>query len=130
MIHLNVQKVKQAGERPVWMNTEILAELRHKEDTQKVEAGIGYSGGRQKHDHACRNGVRKAKAQLVQTSKGGEGWGKKIFLSPLTAKGTLTKCGPVVTGAVELVTSDRDKAEVLCLFVWGREAWRSGFPQP
>lgn len=62
MIHLNVQKVKQAGKRPAWMNTEILAELRHKEDAQKVEAGIGYLGGMQTHDHTCRNGVRKAKA--------------------------------------------------------------------
>lgn len=34
-IHLNVQKVKQAGKRPVWMNTELLAELKHKKDAHR-----------------------------------------------------------------------------------------------
>lgn len=61
--------------------------------------------------------------------------GKKGFSKYIGSKRKVKEnVGLLVSGAGELVTSDRERTEVLCLFatklVRGREAERNGLAQP
>jgi len=53
------------GRRQAWMNMELLTELRHGKETYRLWKG-GHAAWKEYKNiaHSCRNGVRKAKAQL------------------------------------------------------------------
>ncbi|GAB0209898.1 mitochondrial enolase superfamily member 1 [Grus japonensis] len=112
------RKSSKCGRRPAWMNMELLTALRHKKEVHRRQKQ-GHATWEGYKDTACasRNAVRRAKAQLelnlTREVKGNQKGFSKYISSKMKTKESMSS---LFNGAGDLVTSDREKAEVLDAF--------------
>ncbi|CAM5085424.1 unnamed protein product, partial [Natator depressus] len=112
------RKNSKYGRRPAWLNSEILADLKHKKEAYKK-----WKIGKMTRDEykniarACRSEIRKAKSQLqLQLARGVKSNKKDFFRYVNNKKKVKGSVGPLLNEGGNLVTEDVEKAHVLNAF--------------
>ncbi|CAM5119753.1 unnamed protein product [Natator depressus] len=104
--------------RPAWLNSEILADLKHKREAYK-KWKVGQVT-REEYNiiaQACRSEIRKAKSHLeLQLARDVKSNKKGFFKYVSSKKKVKESVGPLLNGVGNLVTEDVEKANVLNAF--------------
>ncbi|CAM4553989.1 unnamed protein product [Caretta caretta] len=112
------RKNSKYGRRPAWLNSEILADLKHKKEAYKMWK-IGQMT-RKEYKHvarACRNEIRRAKSHLeLQLARDVRSNKKGFFRYVGNKKKAKESVGPLLNEGGNLVTEDVEKANVLNAF--------------
>ncbi|CAM4607923.1 unnamed protein product [Lepidochelys olivacea] len=112
------RKNSKYGRRPAWLNSEILADLKHKKEAYK-KWKVGHMAREEYKNiaRACRNEIRRAKShlelQLVRDVKSNK---KGFFRYVGNKKKAKESVGPLMNEGGNLVTEDVEKANVLNAF--------------
>ncbi|CAM4377561.1 unnamed protein product [Caretta caretta] len=112
------RKNSKYGRQPAWLNSEILADLKHKKEAYKK-----WKIGQMTRDEyiniarACRNGIRKAKSHLeLQLARDVKSNKKGFFRYVVNKKKAKESVGPLLNEGGNLVTEDVEKANVFNAF--------------
>ncbi|CAM5088467.1 unnamed protein product [Eretmochelys imbricata] len=112
------RKNSKYGRRPAWLNSEILADLKHKREAYKK-----WKIRQMTRDEfidiarACRNGIRKAKSHLeLQLARDVKSNKKGFFKYVGNKKKAKESVCPLLNEGGNLVTEDVEKANVLNAF--------------
>ncbi|CAM5075663.1 unnamed protein product [Natator depressus] len=112
------RKNSKYGRRPAWLNSEILADLKHKKEAYKK-----WKIGQMTRDEykniawACRSEIRKAKSHLeMQLARDVKSNKKGFFRYVGNKKKVKESVGPLLNEGGNLVTEDVVKANVLNTF--------------
>ncbi|KAG6931740.1 hypothetical protein G0U57_001044 [Chelydra serpentina] len=112
------RKKSKYGRRPAWLNSEILARLKHKKAAYK-KWKIGQMTREEYKNivQACRSEIRKAKSHLELQLAGDVRSNKKGFFRYVSNKKKVKESvGPLLNEGGNLVTEDAEKASVLNAF--------------
>uniref|UniRef100_A0A8C3XX76 Structural maintenance of chromosomes flexible hinge domain containing 1 n=1 Tax=Chelydra serpentina TaxID=8475 RepID=A0A8C3XX76_CHESE len=112
------RKKSKYGRRPAWLNSEILARLKHKKAAYK-KWKIGQMTREEYKNivQACRSEIRKAKSHLELQLAGDVRSNKKGFFRYVSNKKKVKeRVGPLLNEGGNLVTEDVEKASVLNAF--------------
>ncbi|KAK4810454.1 LOW QUALITY PROTEIN: hypothetical protein QYF61_004234 [Mycteria americana] len=106
------KKSGRGGQRPAWLSQDLLAKLKHKNKMHR-QLRQGYTSWGDYRDMAreCREGIRKAKAQMELNLAGDVKEG--FFQVHRTTKEDEGNCTPLMSKTGDLTTTDMEKAEVL-----------------
>ncbi|CAM5148340.1 unnamed protein product [Eretmochelys imbricata] len=112
------RKNSKYGRRPAWLNSEILADLKHKKEAYK-KWKIGQMT-REEYKNiawACRSEIRKAKSHLeLQLARDVKSNKKGFFRYVSNKKKVKESVGPLLNEGGNPVTEDVEKANVLSAF--------------
>lgn len=103
------KKSRKEGKRVVWLNQGLLVRLKGKKE-KKVDAGTDLLGRVKYADSLCRDGVKKAKAQLKLNMARIQ---RKISTGMSDRKQRSEKVHSLMNTAIKLVTTEKERAEVL-----------------
>ncbi|KFP11766.1 hypothetical protein Z169_02376, partial [Egretta garzetta] len=109
------KKSGKEGKRPAWLRQEMLVELRKKRELHRQwkQGQVSWEEYREAV-RLCRNGVRKAKAQLELNLARDAKNNKKGFYRYISRKRMVKESvPPLMSKTGRLVTADEEKAEVL-----------------
>ncbi|CAM2100164.1 unnamed protein product [Caretta caretta] len=111
---LMCRKNSKYGRRPAWLNSKILADLKHKKEPYK-KWKIGQMTREEYKNiaRACRSEIRKAKSHLVGDVKSNK---KGFFRYVSNKKKVKESVGPSLNEGGNRVTEDVEKANVLKAF--------------
>ncbi|CAM5108800.1 unnamed protein product [Eretmochelys imbricata] len=112
------RKNSKYGRRPAWLNSEILADLKHKKEAYK-KWKIGQMTRKEYKNiaQACRSEIRKAKSHLeLQLARDVKSNKKGFFRYVSNKKKVRESVGLLLNEGVNLVTEDVEKANVLNAF--------------
>ncbi|CAM4575936.1 unnamed protein product [Lepidochelys kempii] len=112
------RKNSKYGRRPAWLNSEILADLKHrKEAYKKWKIGQMTREEYKNIANACRSEIRKAKSHLeLQLARDVKSNKKGFFRYVSKKKKVKESMGPLLNEGGNLVTEDMEKANVLNAF--------------
>ncbi|KFQ65391.1 hypothetical protein N335_01657, partial [Phaethon lepturus] len=113
------KKSGKEGNRPAWLSQDLLGKLKGKKEMHK-QWKQGHSESWEEYRNAaqfCRDGVRKAKAQLELNLARDAKNNKKGFYRYVSQKRKgKESISPLMSKTGKLVTTDKEKAEVLSDF--------------
>ncbi|CAM4488283.1 unnamed protein product [Lepidochelys kempii] len=112
------RKNSKYGRRPAWLNSEILADLKHKKEAYK-KCKVGHMTREEYKNiaRACRNEIRRAKSHLeLQLARDVKSNKKSFFRYVGNKKKAKESVGPLLNEGGNLVTEDVEKANVLNAF--------------
>ncbi|CAM4582215.1 unnamed protein product [Caretta caretta] len=112
------RKNSKYGRRPAWLNSEILADLKHKKEAHK-KWKVGHMTREEYKNsaQACRNEIRRAKLHLeLQLARDVKSNKKGFFRYVGNKKKAKESVGPLMNEGGNLVTEDVEKANVLNAF--------------
>ncbi|KAK4806872.1 hypothetical protein QYF61_012593 [Mycteria americana] len=117
-LHPLQRERKKANKRPPWLNKDLLGVLKSKKEAYRLWKGIQIAIEDYKNlARACRDAVRKAKAQLELKLAKDVKYNKKGFFRYVSSKQKHREDrGLLLNRAGKLVTTNADKAEVLNTF--------------
>ncbi|CAM5177685.1 unnamed protein product [Eretmochelys imbricata] len=112
------RKNSKHGRQPAWLNSEILADLKHKKETyKKWKIGQMTRDEYKNIARACRSEIRKAKSHLeLQRARDVKSNKKGFFRYVSNKKEVKESMGPLLNEGSNLVTEDVEKANVLNAF--------------
>ncbi|CAM4662903.1 unnamed protein product [Caretta caretta] len=111
------RKNSKYGRRPAWLNSEILADLKHKKAYKKWKIGQMTREECKNIAQACRSEIRKAKSHLeLQLPRDVKSNKKGFFRYVNNKKKVKESVGPLLNEGGNLVTEDVEKANVLSAF--------------
>ncbi|KFR03253.1 hypothetical protein N306_07323, partial [Opisthocomus hoazin] len=114
---LSIHKCKKSGregKRPAWLRQEMLVKLRKKSELHRQwKQGLASWEEYREAARLCRDGVRKAKAQLELNLARDAKNNKKGFYRYVSQKKMVKESvPPLMSKTSKLVTADEEKAEV------------------
>ncbi|CAM4686112.1 unnamed protein product [Lepidochelys kempii] len=112
------RKNSKHGRRPAWLNSEILADLKHKKEAyKKWKIGQMTREDSKNIARACRSEIRKVKSHLeLQLARDVKSNKKGFFRYVSNKKKVKESVGPLLNEGGNLVTEDVEKANVLHAF--------------
>ncbi|CAM5130495.1 unnamed protein product, partial [Natator depressus] len=112
------RKNSKYGRRPAWLNSEILADLKHKKEAyKKWKIGQMTREDYKSIARACRSEIRKAKSHLeLQLARDVKSNKKGFFRYVSNKKKVKESVGPLLNEGGNLVSEDVEKVNVLNAF--------------